>query len=64
MKKDRRQLNVMEGVAAIVASIVFLVLDILLPAREGASPGGKFLVAGFALVLLSWGVRRVKSAKE
>jgi hypothetical protein len=35
----------------------------LFPSRPGASPSGKFMLAGLALVWMSWGTRQIKLAR-
>ena len=64
MKNEDKQMKMMEGIAVIVISIIFLGVAIFVPARQGASPGSKFGLAACGFVLLSWGVRRVKSVTK
>lgn len=64
MKKEDEQLNMIEGIVVIAMSVIILAIDIFVPAREGASPGGKYAAAGFALLMMGWGIRRIKSVKK
>ena len=64
MKKGDEQLSVIEGIVGIVMSIIILAIDIFVPTRKGASPGSKYAAAGFALMMMSWGIRRIKSVKK
>jgi hypothetical protein len=64
MKNEDGQMKKMEGIAVIAISIIFLAVAIFVPARQGASPGSKFGLAACGFVLLSWGIRRVKSVKK
>jgi hypothetical protein len=64
MKDEDKQMKKMEGIAVIVLSVIFLAVAIFVPARQGASPGSKFGLAASGCVLLSWGVRRVKSVTK
>jgi hypothetical protein len=53
----------MGGVAAVILCSILLVVIIVVPARKGASPGGKFYLAGLALLGIGWGVRQIQAAK-
>ncbi len=53
----------MGGIAAVVLCSILLVVLILVPWRKGASPGGKFYLAGLALIGVSWGVRQIRAAR-
>jgi hypothetical protein len=52
------------GRAVIVLAIGLLGLVIFVPAAQGASPGAKFYLAGFALMGLGWGIKQVRAAKR
>ena len=49
----------MGGIAAVILCSVFLVVLLLVPSR----PGGKFYMAGLALMGIGWGVRQIRAAK-
>jgi hypothetical protein len=51
------------GIIVVVLSLAGLVVLFLVPAREGAPPGGKLSLAGFALIFLSYGVRLISQAR-
>jgi hypothetical protein len=53
----------MGGIAAVILCSILLVVIIVVPARKGASPGGKFYLAGLALLGIGWGVRQIQAAK-
>jgi hypothetical protein len=53
----------MGGIAAVILCSALLIIFILIPSREGASPGGKFYLAGMALLGIGWGVRQIQAAK-
>lgn len=56
--------NPLEGVIAIVASAILLAIVVFVPPRQGAAPGNKYYLMGLALILLGWGIRRIKLAKR
>ena len=39
------------------------VVVMLIPAREGASPSGKFYLVGLAVAGIAWGLRQIAAAK-
>ena len=47
------------GLIVVVACLLLLLFVIVVPVREGASGSGKFYLAGFALVWMSWGIRLI-----
>ena len=53
----------MGGIAAVILCSILLIVVILVPSQKGASPGGKFYLAGMALMGLGWGVRQIRAAK-
>ena len=64
MRNEDEQLKMLGGIAVLVLSIIFLSVAIFVPAREGASPGSNFGLAACGFVLLSWGIKRIKSVKK
>jgi len=51
------------GIIVVVICTAILALLVLIPNRAGGSPSGKFYLAGFALLWMSYGVRRVAAAR-
>lgn len=43
---------------------IFLGLIIFVPTREGASPRGKFYLAGMALAAIAWGFGQIRTARR
>jgi hypothetical protein len=72
-KKEKERLNEMdddprydaeEGILGIIGASILLIFVILMAANGHGSDFGIFVLAGAALILMSWGIRRVKSAKK
>jgi hypothetical protein len=66
MKKPRREPDPVLGlgVGAVFLSSLIFGLVLFLPAREGASPGGKFSLAATACVLMAWGIKQIQVARR
>jgi len=50
------------GRAMIVAAITLVAVVLLVPARQGASPGSKIALLGLALVILGGGLKKTVAA--
>ncbi len=62
--EDDPRYDAEEGILGIIGASILLILVILMAAsRHGSTPGILFL-AGTALILMNWGIKRVKSAKK
>lgn len=48
------------GVFWTVTGLTLLCVTVFVPAREGASPGGKYYLAGLALIALGRGVEKFR----
>ncbi len=62
-KEEEEQPDGMGGIVAVVLCMAFLAFLIIVPAREGASPGGKFVLAGLAVSGIGWGLRQIRLAR-
>ena len=54
----------MGGIAIVFWATIFLAFIILVPFREGASPRGKFYLAGMALTGIGWGTWQIHMARR
>ena len=52
------------GTIVVVACSLLLLFVIFVPARQGASGSGKFYLAGFALIGMSWGIRLIQASRK
>ncbi len=57
MMKDHQQPDAMGGIAIVFWTALVLAFLIFVPSQPGASPRGKFYVAGMALTGMAWGNR-------
>ena len=64
MKKDDEQADGTGGIAAVVLCSLGLIAIIFIPARQGASPGSKFYLAGLALMGIGWGAAQIQAARR
>lgn len=60
--RDVARRTIWSGGFAVAAGLGILLVVFLVPSREGASPGGKFYLAGLGAVLLGYGIPRVRAA--
>jgi hypothetical protein len=51
------------GLIVVVICTAILALLVLIPTRAGGSPSSKFYLAGFALLWMASGIRRVAAAR-
>ena len=56
--------DILTGRMIWVAGFIAAAVVIMVPAREGASPGGKFVLVGLALSAAGKGLKMVSSAKR
>jgi hypothetical protein len=52
------------GIFVVILCAAILAAVLIIPSREGASPGGKLSLVGIALVWLGWGIRQILRAKH
>ena len=62
--KDDPRYDAEEGVLGIIGASILLTFVILMAANGHGSDFGIFILAGAALILMNWGIRRVKFAKK
>lgn len=62
--KDDPRYDAEEGILGIIGASILLIFVILMAANGHGSDFGIFILAGAALILMNWGIRRVKSAKK
>jgi hypothetical protein len=61
--KEEEQPDGMGGIAAVILCVALLAFLIIVPAREGASSGGKFYLVAVGLSGLGWGLRQIRLAR-
>jgi len=66
LKKPRREPDTVLGlgVGAVFLSSLVFGLVLFVPARAGASPGGKFSLAATACVLMAWGIKQIQAVRR
>jgi hypothetical protein len=62
--EDDARYDAEEGILGIIGASILLIFVILMAASGHGSEFGVFILAGTALILMNWGVRRVRSAKK
>jgi hypothetical protein len=61
--KEEERPDGMGGIAAVILCVALLAFVIIVPDREGASPGGKLCLAGIAVSGIGWGLRQIRLAR-
>ena len=51
------------GIMVVVICVAILAFLFFVPSRAGASPSSKYYLAGFTLLWMSFGVRRIAAAR-
>jgi NhaP-type Na+/H+ or K+/H+ antiporter len=66
VKKPRREPDPVLGlgVGAVFLSALVFALVLFVPAREGASPRGKFSLAAAACILMAWGIKKIQASRQ
>jgi hypothetical protein len=64
MKKKRRKPDAKAGTLGVCFGVAGLAMALLFPHNSGESPGSRYSLAGFSLILLGWGSRQIAAARK
>ena len=61
--KEESKADLITGWCLVIGAVAFVAFVLIVPARDGASPGGKLRLVGYALIPLSAGIGMVAKAR-